>query len=84
MLAGRGSEPFDVVIRMDGLKEFMEEWKGARSIKVGKLRLKVLPLERIVASKQAANRPKDQRVIPVLQNAIRTLQIRSARRKKGG
>jgi hypothetical protein len=31
---------------------------------------------------QAANRPKDQRVIPVLQNTLRTLQIKKARRKK--
>ena len=82
MLAGRGSEPFDVVIRMDGLNGFAEEWKEARAIKVGKLRLKVLPLNRILASKQAANRPKDQRVIPVLQNTLRTLQIKKARRKK--
>jgi len=74
MLGGVGSEPFDVVIRMNGLGEFADEWKRALEIKVGKLKLKVLPLERILASKQAANRPKDRRVIPVLQNTIRTLQ----------
>lgn len=74
MLGGAGSDLFDVVIRMDGLGKFADEWKLALEIKVGKLRLKVLPLERIVASKQAANRPKDQRVIAVLQNTLRTLQ----------
>jgi len=42
----------------------------------------VLPLERILVSKQAANRPKDQRVIPVLQNTLRTLQMRTTRRAK--
>ena len=82
MLGGAGSEPFDVVIRMDGLGKFGDEWKRALEIKVGKLRLKVLPLERILASKQAANRPKDQRVIPVLQNTLRTLQSEAARRAK--
>lgn len=76
MLGGAGSEPFDVAIRMSGLGEFVEEWKRALEIKVGRLRLKVLPLERILASKQAANRPKDRRVIPVLINALRTLQNR--------
>ena len=76
MLGGPGSEPFDVVIRMDGLGGFADEWKRAVEIKVGKLRLKVLPLERILASKQAANRAKDQRVIPVLQNALRTLETK--------
>src|ERR1017187_2527929 len=74
MLGGVGSEPFDVVIRMNGLGEFADEWKRALEIKVGKLKLKVLPLERILASKQEIGRPKDRRVIPVLQNTIRTLQ----------
>ena len=82
MLGGVGSEPFDVVVRMDGLDKFADEWKRALKIKVGKLRLKVLPLERILASKQAANRPKDQRVIPVLQNTLRTVQMKTRRRTK--
>jgi hypothetical protein len=82
MLGGPGSEPFDVVIRMDGLGKFSDEWKRAVEITIGKLRLKVLPLERILASKQAANRPKDQRVIPVLQNALRALQTKVRRKAK--
>jgi hypothetical protein len=82
MLGGAGSEPFDVVIHMDGLKKFSAEWKTAVEIKVGKLRLKVLPLIRILASKQAANRPKDQRVIPVLQNTLLTLKTKTKKQKK--
>ena len=30
MLAGLGSQPFDVVLRMDGLKSFAEEFQPAR------------------------------------------------------
>ena len=82
MLGGAGSDPFDIAIRMSGLDEFAAEWERAVEIKVGRLRLKVLPLERILASKQAANRPKDRRVIPVLQNTLRTLQMKTARRTK--
>ena len=82
MLAGTGSEPFDVVIRMDGLDAFADEWKRALGVKLGKLRLRVLPLERILASKRAAGRPKDERVIPVLENTLRTLQARRAARSK--
>jgi hypothetical protein len=82
MLAGTGSEPFDVVIRMDGLGKFASEWKGAIKIKVGKLWLKVLPLERILTSKQAANRPKDQRVIPVLENTLHALQLKTRAQTK--
>ena len=82
MLGGAGSEPFDIAIRMSGLGEFADEWKRAIKIKVGRLWLKVLPLERILASKQAAHRPKDLRVIPVLQNTLRTLQMKTKRRTK--
>jgi hypothetical protein len=82
MLGGAGSDPFDIAIRMSGLGEFSEEWKHAVKIKVGRLTLKVLPLERILVSKQAANRPKDQRVIPVLQNTLRTLQMKKPKAKK--
>ena len=67
---------------MSGLGKFAGEWKRALKIKVGGLWLKVLPLERILASKQAANRPKDQRVIPVLQNTLRTLQTKTRGRAK--
>ena len=82
MLGGPGSDPFDVVIRMNGPGEFADEWNHAVKIKVGPLTLRVLPLARILASKRAANRPKDQRVIPVLQNTLRTLQLRAKRRAK--
>jgi hypothetical protein len=82
MLGGKCSEPFDIALQMNGLDDFTTEWKRAVEIKVGRLRLKVLPLERILASKRAANRPKDRRVIPVLQNTLRTLQTKTARRTK--
>lgn len=82
MLGGTGSEPFDIALRMNGLDDFATEWKRAADIKVGRLRLKVLPLDRILVSKQAANRPKDRRVIPVLKNTLHTLQTKSKRRAK--
>ena len=82
MLAGAGSEPFDITLRMNGLDDFVTEWKRAVKINVGGLKLSVLPLDRILASKQAANRPKDRLVIPVLQNTLRTLNIKSKRRLK--
>lgn len=82
MLGGTGSEPFDVVIRMDGLGNFSDELKHAIEIPVGKLKLKVLSLERILASKTAANRAKDQLVIPVLQNALRTVRAKQTGKSK--
>jgi hypothetical protein len=76
MLGGPGSAPFDVVLRMDGLGTFRDELEHAIPIRVGPLRLKVLSLDRILASKRAANRPKDQRVISALENTLRTLKTR--------
>ena len=84
MLGGKGSEPFDIALRMNGLDDFSIEWMHAVEIKVGRLKLKVLPLDRILASKQAANRPKDLRVIPVLQNVLRTLQVKAKQPRKRG
>jgi hypothetical protein len=75
MLADRHSEPFDVVISMSGLRPFADEFTRVVVIPIGRIGLKVLPLDRILASKTAANRPKDRLVIPVLRNALRTLHV---------
>lgn len=70
MLAGAGSELFDIVLRMDGLGKFADEIKNCIEVPLGRDKIKVLSLERILASKQAANRPKDKLVIPVLKDAL--------------
>ena len=70
MLAGPGTQIFDVVLRMDGLGAFAEEYQTALEISLGGVTLKVLPLARILASKEAANRPKDRLVVPVLRDAL--------------
>lgn len=79
MLAGSGSEPFDVVIHMSGLGSFADELKHALDVSLGPLTLKVLALDRILASKLAANRPKDRLVIPVLRDTLITLASRKRR-----
>lgn len=75
MLAGEGAELFDIVLRMDGLESFEREYRSCVDVSLGEHQLKVLPLERILASKVAANRQKDTLTIPVLRDAIRTTQI---------
>ena len=70
MLAGPGAELFDVVLRMDGLDSFAKELKHCIEIPLGRHKLKVLSLERILVSKIAANRPKDKLTIPVLRDAL--------------
>src|SRR6185436_14373510 len=75
MLAGAGAELFDVVIRMDGLGTFASEFKHCVDIPLGRHKLKVLSLERILVSKLAANRDKDRLTIPVLRDALATTTL---------
>jgi hypothetical protein len=82
MLAGEGAELFDIVIRMDGLDEFADEIKNCVEILLGRQKLKVLSLERILASKIAANRLKDKLSIPVLRDALATTQSLKRRSKR--
>ncbi|MBE7503117.1 MAG: hypothetical protein HS113_23105 [Verrucomicrobiales bacterium] len=70
MLAGPGVELFDLVLRMDGLGSFAEELKHCVEIALGRQKLKVLGLDRVIAGKRAANRPKDRLILPVLQDAL--------------
>ncbi len=82
MLAGAGTELFDIVLRMDGLGRFSDELKHCLNIPLGRYRMKVLSLQRILASKRAANRPKDKLVIPVLEDSIEAKEISSPSRRK--
>jgi len=82
MLAGAGAELFDIVLRMDGLGTFAEEIKNCVDIPLERQKLKVLSLERILASKIAANRAKDKLTIPVLRDALATKRLVKSRSKK--
>jgi hypothetical protein len=61
---------FDVVLTLSGLESFASEYAKARTVDIDGLSVRVLPLERILASKRAAGRPKDLAVLPALQAAL--------------
>ncbi len=65
---------FDVVLTMSGLDSFEAEVTRAQVITIDGIAVRVLPLDRILASKRAANRPKDRAVIPALEEALAALQ----------
>jgi hypothetical protein len=75
MFAGAGTELFDIVLRMDGLNSFAEEWSNTLDLSLGSFTVKVLRLDRILESKLAANRPKDKLTILVLQDALKSVKI---------
>jgi hypothetical protein len=67
---GDGLERVDYVFAPQGLEDFDVEYSRAIDYELEGVRLKVLPLERVLASKRAANRPKDQAHIPALEAAL--------------
>lgn len=79
MLAGNGVELFDIVVHMHGLGEFEDELEHAIKIPVGRMKVLVLKLERIIASKKATGRNKDKLVLKVLADALKTIKEREGR-----
>ncbi len=69
-LGGALGDCFGVVTHMDGLGSFADELPNTIEIELEGIRLRVLRLERILASKRAAGRPKDLAAIPALEAAI--------------
>lgn len=73
-LGGPLGDRFDVVLHMSGLGRFEEEYPRALPMAVEGVAVRLLPLDRILASKRAANRPKDLAVIPALEEALAALE----------
>ncbi len=80
-LGGDGLDRVDVVLTASGLESFDREFSGAREYELDGVRVKVLPIERVIASKRAAGRPKDAAQIPMLEAA---LAARRARQNEEG
>jgi hypothetical protein len=76
MFAGKGIELFDIVLTMHGVGEFDEEKKHAIRIPLGRIKVPVLKLERIITSKKAAGRDKDRIVLKVLSDALKAIRER--------
>jgi hypothetical protein len=75
LFSGPGLDDIDVVLKCDGLRDFDSEYQGAIDLAlVPGLVLKVLPIDRVLASKRAANRPKDRAVVPALEAAIAAIK----------
>ena len=69
-LSGKELDRFDLVNRMNGLNDFESEYQRAVDCQIDDFQVKLLPLERIIVSKQTAGRPKDVAALPALQAAL--------------
>jgi hypothetical protein len=67
---GTDLERVDVVLTVHGLDSFEAEFARALEVAVDDLRVRILPLERILASKLTSKRPKDLAQIPALEATL--------------
>ena len=69
MVGGDGLDRIDIVTHCDGLDDFATEYQNTIGLAVEEFELRVLELTRVIASKVAANRPKDKAVLEQLHAA---------------
>ena len=75
-MIGPGSlSSIDLVTHLHGLGSFDEEIKNTLDYKLENITVKVLNIERIIKSKEAANREKDRVVLPALKALIAAKKI---------
>ncbi|OGV63511.1 MAG: hypothetical protein A2498_06950 [Lentisphaerae bacterium RIFOXYC12_FULL_60_16] len=86
MFEGDGVNLFDIVVHMHGLAAFEKEKANVLQVPLGRFKVPVLSLSRIIESKKATNREKDRLVMKVLtdslrsQSALRKTPCKAARR----
>ena len=80
--AGSGVELIDIVVNMHGLGSFDEELKNTILVKLDKLSVRILALDRIIKSKETVRRPKDLLTIPVLKDTLATIKNTEALKKR--
>lgn len=72
--AGNGVNLFDIVVHMHGLGEFEDEVSHSIKVPLGRFRIRVLALERIIRSKKAFGRQKDRLVLRVLSDCLAAIR----------
>jgi hypothetical protein len=73
-LGGDGLDRVDTVLTAHGLEDFSSEYASALEVVVDGVPVKVLPLERVIASKRSLKRPKDLAALAALEAALRARQ----------
>lgn len=70
-IGGDGLDRVDTVLTAHGLDAFAAEYANAVEHLIDGVPLKVLPLDRVIASKRSLKRPKDLAALPALEAALR-------------
>jgi hypothetical protein len=64
----------DVVLTAHGLRRFVDEYEAGVDREIEGVVVRVLPLDRVIASKRATGRPKDVASLPALEATLRARQ----------
>ena len=75
VIALRDDNRIDFLYRVDGLASFRTEWRRAISMTWAGQNVRVLPLARLIKSKEAAARPKDLAALPTLRAYLQSVAI---------
>ncbi len=68
---GEGLSRIDVVLTAHGLRRFTDEYEASIEREIEGVHVRVLPLDRVIASKRATARPKDAASLPALEATLR-------------
>ena len=74
----------NAVFQPDGLKSFDAEYKRSTVGSIAGQSIRILPLERVIASKRAAGRDKDLATLPVMERTLRFSKKLKVKRQNDG
>jgi predicted nucleotidyltransferase len=70
MISGKDLANIDIVSKCSGLGSFESEYEAAVDVEILGVSVKALPIERVIVSKTAADRPKDRAALPSLRATL--------------
>lgn len=80
MFEGAHVQYFDIVLSVHGIGDYDTEKTNTVDVSLGGFNVRVLRLDRIIASKTFLNREKDRMVLPALKSAVKTLKMRKIKK----
>jgi hypothetical protein len=80
VVALRDGSLVNYLYRVDGLASFATEWKRANELVFHGCKVKVIPIERLIRSKEYVGRPKDLAHLPLLRDIMESRKITRIKR----
>ena len=75
VVALRNGSLVNFLYHVDGVASFSTEWRRAVVVDLYGKKVKVLPLEQIIRSKEFVGRPKDLAALPVLRDVLASKKL---------